>query len=104
MARTGSSPANYGESPSLPLYDALARSILAAGNDREEVRLRTAKAIETIKAEHPLTHPPDDKIVFTLKEHLLRLSKEGVEPLRTVDSLVGMVLDVSKLKTSGASE
>jgi len=104
QVRTSLVAASPEQDPMEALYIELAKSILAAGNDNEEVRKRVVRAIAAVRRERPLTAPPEGRILETLEVYMLKLREEGVEPVRTVDSFVGSVLDVSKLKTSGFTE
>jgi len=92
------------QDPTDALYTEHARSILEAGSDKEEMLKRVSMAVAAVRRERPLTAPPEDQILTTLETYIVKLREEGVEPLRTVDSFVGTVLDITKLKTSGASE
>lgn len=91
------------QDPMEALYTKLARAVLDAKN-KEEQRERVAEAIAAVQRERPLTAPPEDKILATLETYVVKLREEKVETVRTVDDFVGAVLDVSKLKTSGAAE
>ncbi len=104
MRMSGIVGTRLSQDPTDALYTELARSIINAGDDKEEIRERVETAVAAVRRERPLTAPPENEIVTTLETYIKKLQKEGVEPLRTVDSLVGTVLDISKLKTSGATE
>ncbi len=80
----------------------LAQSVLDAGTDREEMSRRAIAAVAAYKRQHPLLAPSDPDILKLLEQRIIMLREQGVSPVRTVDSLVGAVLDVSKMKTAGA--
>lgn len=89
-------------------YDELARHVYTAGDDVEEMRKRAKKAVEEVQRRHPLLPPSESEILMNLESRLLRLREEGAkkeaEHARTVDGLVGTVLDTSKIETHGHTE
>ncbi len=80
----------------------LAQNILDAGSDQDEMRRRAIAAVAAYKREHPLLAPSDSDILTLLERHIIMLRERGVTPARTVDSLVGSIMDVSKIRSGGA--
>lgn len=106
QVRTSSVVSGPTQDPMEVLYTELARSIIAAGDDKEEVHKRAVAAVAAVNRERPLTAPPEAKILETLETYVVKLRQEGggIPETRTYDSFVNTVLDVSKLKTSGVTE
>jgi len=92
------------QDPMQALYTELARSIIAAGDDKVEGQKRIEAAVAAVKRERPLTAPSDEKILEILEPYVKKMREEGLPETRTYDGLVNTILDVSKLKTSGATE
>jgi hypothetical protein len=78
------------------MYDDHARNYINAGDDHAAQKEAAQKTIEAIQRARPLTAPVDHVILEKLEEHMLRLRAQGVKPIRTVDNMVGRVLDVSR--------
>lgn len=85
------------------VYTLHAREILAAGSDEVEVRRRVLRAVESVKRHCPLTHPGDKEILISLEKVVVALhrAQPQASTLRSYDDLVGAVVDVTKVKTSG---
>lgn len=86
-----------GRDPDDEIYETLAKSILSATTERD-VRHRVELAVQAIKRERPLLHPPDEEIIATLEQYVIRL-RDRPAPLSSIDTFVSKVLDVSRLKT-----
>jgi hypothetical protein len=82
-------------------YVDFAKAILDAGEDRAEMKRRAVIAVEAIKREHPLTHPPEADILGMLEQHIAKLRASGITPVRTYDAFVGAVLDPNRVKSLG---
>jgi len=94
------------QDPMEALYTELARNVLDADGAEAKHECVT-EALAAVRRERPLTAPSEDPPILRILEiHMKRVlaERELIEPLRTIDELVGKVLDVSKFKTSGASE
>ena len=85
------------------VYTLHGREILAAGSDEVEVRRRVLRAVESVKRHCPLTHPGDKEILISLEKVIvaLRRAQPRSPTFRSYDDLVGAVVDVTKVKTSG---
>jgi len=89
------------QDPMEALYMELARSIRDAGSE-EEKHKRIDSAVAAVNRERPLTAPPRDVILQTIEVCMRKLRDEPVTS--TYDNLVDTIIDLSKLKTSGATE
>jgi len=76
------------------LYDDLARTIIAAGDDSDEGQRRVDAAVEAIKHECPLTYPSDVQILATIKKHVDELRSKPVPETRSYDDLVGKIINL----------
>lgn len=86
-------------------YERLARDLLNAGENPEEIKRRAVSAVEAVKRERPLTHPSEAEILTKLEQNLLRVRGQMPKaPERTYDDLVGKIVDVGKVKTLGDTE
>ena len=93
------------------LYRECARDVLAAGDDKDEVRRHVVKSVERVKKASPLRHPPESEIVLLIENEMVKLgsassatsfaSNETSEPEREYDDLVGAAIDPKRVRTRG---
>lgn len=102
------------DDPLAPLYEKYARWIFEKADSPRESQLRLVTALAEIRKEAPLTHPSDVKMATAIQSLLvgMRATKEreareqeatqqDANALRTVDSMTGKEINMTKLKTFG---